>query len=156
MQSHATGKTPRSDGTKSTGFSQAALAAFGLTDLSNDHLSDVLDNMSAMWPDDSSTLDSTDYMFTYANSSRPTGLIRNGNASACVRDPAKAQAGWACLAGPGGDTTTTPKNYSHWGELIGALGSHMVSKYGEDTAAEFFFEVRPGHQPTTLERRTHF
>lgn len=34
-----------------------------------------------------------------------------------------------------------PKNYSQWGELIGALGSHMVSKYGESVASEFFFEV---------------
>lgn len=34
-----------------------------------------------------------------------------------------------------------PMNYSDWGELIGALGSHMVSKYGEKTAGEFFFEV---------------
>jgi xylan 1,4-beta-xylosidase len=34
-----------------------------------------------------------------------------------------------------------PKNYSQWGELIGALGGHMVSKYGEETASEFLFEV---------------
>jgi xylan 1,4-beta-xylosidase len=34
-----------------------------------------------------------------------------------------------------------PKNYTEWGELIGALGQHMVSKYGEQTASEFFFEV---------------
>jgi hypothetical protein len=34
-----------------------------------------------------------------------------------------------------------PKNYSQWGELIGALGTHMVAKYGEDVASEFFFEV---------------
>jgi beta-xylosidase len=32
-------------------------------------------------------------------------------------------------------------NCSDWGELIGALGSHMVEKYGEETAGEFFFEV---------------
>jgi xylan 1,4-beta-xylosidase len=37
--------------------------------------------------------------------------------------------------------TDPPKNYTEWGELIGALGSHMVSKYGEDTASEFVFEV---------------
>jgi beta-xylosidase len=34
-----------------------------------------------------------------------------------------------------------PTNFSAWGELIGALGQHLVDKYGEDTAAEFFFEV---------------
>jgi xylan 1,4-beta-xylosidase len=34
-----------------------------------------------------------------------------------------------------------PKNYTEWGELIGALGQHMVSKYGEETAGEMFFEV---------------
>jgi hypothetical protein len=34
-----------------------------------------------------------------------------------------------------------PKNYTMWGELIGALGAHMISKYGEDIASEFLFEV---------------
>ena len=34
-----------------------------------------------------------------------------------------------------------PKNYTEWGELIGSLGKHMVTKYGEETASEFFFEV---------------
>ena len=34
-----------------------------------------------------------------------------------------------------------PKNYTDWSELIGALGSHLVAKYGEETAAEFYFEV---------------
>eukprot|EP00039_Didymoeca_costata_P003397 m.67388 g.67388 ORF g.67388 m.67388 type:complete len:661 (+) comp11885_c0_seq2:62-2044(+) len=34
-----------------------------------------------------------------------------------------------------------PKNFSQWGELIGALGQHLVSKHGEDVASEFFFEV---------------
>jgi xylan 1,4-beta-xylosidase len=37
--------------------------------------------------------------------------------------------------------TDPPKNYSEWGELIGALGSHMVSKYGEEISSEFLFEV---------------
>lgn len=34
-----------------------------------------------------------------------------------------------------------PNNYSQWGELIGALGSHMVTKYGEENASTFMFEV---------------
>jgi hypothetical protein len=34
-----------------------------------------------------------------------------------------------------------PKNYTEWGELIGALGEHMVTKYGEQMASEFYFEV---------------
>ena len=34
-----------------------------------------------------------------------------------------------------------PKNYTEWGELIGALGQHMVDKYGEQVASEMFFEV---------------
>ena len=34
-----------------------------------------------------------------------------------------------------------PTNYTDWSELIGALGEHMVAKYGEETASEFFFEV---------------
>eukprot|EP00041_Stephanoeca_diplocostata_P007288 m.102290 g.102290 ORF g.102290 m.102290 type:complete len:167 (-) comp16818_c2_seq8:1370-1870(-) len=34
-----------------------------------------------------------------------------------------------------------PKNFSKWGELIGALGEHLVSKYGEEMASEFRFEV---------------
>jgi xylan 1,4-beta-xylosidase len=37
--------------------------------------------------------------------------------------------------------TDPPTDYSMWGELIGALGSHMVSKYGEAVASEFLFEV---------------
>ena len=37
--------------------------------------------------------------------------------------------------------TDPPTNYTEWGELIGALGAHMVAKYGEETASEFFFEV---------------
>lgn len=34
-----------------------------------------------------------------------------------------------------------PSDYAQWGELIGALGEHMVAKYGEETASEFMFEV---------------
>ena len=34
-----------------------------------------------------------------------------------------------------------PKNFTEWGELIGALGQHMVDKYGEQVASEMFFEV---------------
>lgn len=34
-----------------------------------------------------------------------------------------------------------PSNYTLWGELIGQLGQHLVDKYGEDMAAEFYFEV---------------
>ena len=34
-----------------------------------------------------------------------------------------------------------PANYSEWGMLIGSLAEHMVQKFGEQTASEFFFEV---------------
>lgn len=35
-----------------------------------------------------------------------------------------------------------PKNYTEWGELIGALGQHLVDKYGEKVASEMYFEAR--------------
>ena len=34
-----------------------------------------------------------------------------------------------------------PLHRSQWGELIGALGSHLVLKYGEQLAGEMRFEV---------------
>ena len=34
-----------------------------------------------------------------------------------------------------------PSNYTLWGELIGQLGQHLVDKYGEEMASEFYFEV---------------
>ena len=34
-----------------------------------------------------------------------------------------------------------PANYTEWGMLIGSLAEHMVQKFGEQTASEFFFEV---------------
>ena len=34
-----------------------------------------------------------------------------------------------------------PTSYALWGEVIGALGAHMVERYGESLAGEFFFEV---------------
>ena len=37
--------------------------------------------------------------------------------------------------------TSPPKNYSLWGNLIHDLGAHMVSRYGEETASQFYFEV---------------
>ena len=34
-----------------------------------------------------------------------------------------------------------PANFTEWGMLIGSLAEHMVRKFGEQTASEFFFEV---------------
>ena len=34
-----------------------------------------------------------------------------------------------------------PRDYALWGNLIGELGRHLVGKYGEQLAGEFFFEV---------------
>ena len=34
-----------------------------------------------------------------------------------------------------------PANFTEWGMLIGSLAEHMVQKFGEQTASEFFFEV---------------
>ncbi len=34
-----------------------------------------------------------------------------------------------------------PKNFSDWGAIIGALGQHIVSKYGEEVASEIYSEV---------------
>ena len=34
-----------------------------------------------------------------------------------------------------------PKSYDDWGDLIYALGKHIVDRYGEDIASSFYFEV---------------
>ena len=53
-----------------------------------------------------------------------------------------------------------PKNYTEWGELIGALGQHMVAKYGNQVASEMFFEARdplhvPNHTTTGHPKHVH-
>jgi len=53
---------------------------------------------------------------------------------ALARDPSQTVFGYRAIVSP-------PKDYRRWGELIGALASHLVQRYGIDEVSDWGFEV---------------